>query len=319
MTICSVCGKNQANAIPYINDWNHILFDGKKIMLCAACGFGNISPPVDKDKLEDYYKTIYRSKDSPKYVNLSKNPPPQSDARALAQLSLAQQFLKRKEKGTISFLDIGVGMGASLCAAKYLFDKVVLHVAEKDLNIVSYLEKFLAIKTINDYLSRAEQFDVILMSHSLEHFDILKIPDFLNDIYNILKPGGVILMEVPNIDFRESTNMMNRKSDTPHLCFFSKEALEKICVDSPLDLVFINTTGAKKTKAHFKVEKKNPVKSALRYIVRTTLSITGLINLIRQLRRLRNNPLENHNFKYGGDSPALRVVLRKALMAGVKK
>ena len=50
--------------------------------------------------------------------------------------------------------------------------------------------------------------DLVVMSHSLEHFDISGAKCVLKEIYEALIPGGMMkVLEVPHCDFRDAENL----------------------------------------------------------------------------------------------------------------
>lgn|GEM_PF-431875 len=73
-------------------------------------------------------------------------------------------------------------------------------------------------------------FDVVLMSHVLEHcLDPLKV---MNNVYNLVKPGGYFICEVPNneaLAFQWSGVTWEMLEVPRHLNFFTSSSLRAIC------------------------------------------------------------------------------------------
>jgi SAM-dependent methyltransferase len=68
-------------------------------------------------------------------------------------------------------------------------------------------------------------YDVISLSHVLEH--LLDPFSALRLLRERLKPGGLLVLEVPN-DHRLELTRATRSSDLPHLWFFSGEGLRRV-------------------------------------------------------------------------------------------
>ena len=81
-----------------------------------------------------------------------------------------------------------------------------------------------------------DKIDVLLMSHSLEHFPINDTHILFQDIHNVLADDGIVIIEVPHADLRISNFHKERLNDTPHLSFFSLESLSKLIDKSKFDL-----------------------------------------------------------------------------------
>ena len=72
-TLCPVCESTNNNAIPYIDfpfyGINVIDFEKLQICYCDDCGFGYSTPDVKSEVLDKFYSDVYRSKNSPHYIN----------------------------------------------------------------------------------------------------------------------------------------------------------------------------------------------------------------------------------------------------------
>lgn len=162
--------------------------------------------------------------------------------------SLLRKVLKPKifrgGKGK-RILDIGCGAGNFLLECKKNgFDVFGVDTSETACNIAK--GKITAEKIKNCVLSEAHfednYFDVITMFHVLEHSSDVK--NLLQEIKRILKPSGVLYVEVPN---RESLEYILFKEnwfsfDAPyHLNHFSKDNLKNILNESGFKILSTNT------------------------------------------------------------------------------
>ena len=137
------------------------------------------------------------------------------------------QFLYTKQYITgKTLLEIGVGAGQSIL----WFEEEGFDVSgiEPDGRNVSMINKVLkrgkVAKTSVEEFSSDKVFDVIWMSHVLEH--LIEPVNFLKKIRNNLKKNGVFFIEVPNCEYEPMLQSSIEKN--PHLYHFTKKALTKM-------------------------------------------------------------------------------------------
>ncbi len=182
---------------------------GKEYQLvrCASCGIIRQDPIPTQQEIEGFYPNTYYSLSSGMY-----------EKRALELARIRQgQGLKDKifaalslpffriwfnrtlppRKGKMRLLDVGCGNGAFLSIAKKLGFEVY-GVEPSDFNpTLSQKEGFTIRKgLLEDAGFGDEFFDVVTLNHVLEH-----APDpaaMLADVKRIVKPGGFVIIAVPN-------------------------------------------------------------------------------------------------------------------------
>ena len=137
------------------------------------------------------------------------------------------QFLYTKQYITgKTLLEIGVGAGQSIL----WFEEEGFDVSgiEPDGRNVSMINKVLkrgkVAKTSVEEFSSDKVFDVIWMSHVLEH--LIEPVRFLKKIRNNLKKSGIFFIEVPNCEYEPMLQSSIEKN--PHLYHFTKKALTKM-------------------------------------------------------------------------------------------
>ena len=99
-----------------------------------------------------------------------------------------------------SFLDVGCGMGKYLIAAQRLgFDTLGF---EPSANHARVATQHFNLPVIKDYFSVSQvggkRFDLIMLSHVIEH--IYDPKSFINELVEVLKPGGALIVITPNND-----------------------------------------------------------------------------------------------------------------------
>jgi SAM-dependent methyltransferase len=100
-------------------------------------------------------------------------------------------------------------------------------------------------KPAEEVLPRLERFDVIVMSHVLEHF--LDPGAMLRLTGRRLKPGGVLYVEVPHIPLeamhRHVDSVWAPRFDEPHITFFDPGSLRRVLAANGLAVEFCDTAG----------------------------------------------------------------------------
>lgn len=228
---CLICGVEKPELV-YQGFDRLIGIDGTfSIVTCAHCGFVYLNPRPTELEMERYYpknyysfhrwtkkkgilKTVYR-KFKWKYLSFSK-------------LTRFRGVPRYKKNGKI--LDFGCGSGEVLSILKSLgwdvygvevSEEAVEYARSKGLDV--YKEGLKSLHFPRDY------FDVIRLSSVLEH--VHDASDTLREIHRILKPKGVLLLIVPNIESFSSKLFKSRwyNLDVPrHLYHFSLKSLTEL-------------------------------------------------------------------------------------------
>jgi 2-polyprenyl-3-methyl-5-hydroxy-6-metoxy-1,4-benzoquinol methylase len=129
---------------------------------------------------------------------------------------------KYKNKG-LNILEIGAAHGLNLKITSEKIDCENKYALEIDNRWYNQLNKQ-NIKII-DNLEIDVNFDIIILSHVLEHFT-----DPLNELKNIsnsLNVNGIIYIEVPNVNY-DDTNL-HKSFNIAHTFYFDELSLVKIC------------------------------------------------------------------------------------------
>ena len=330
MNTCPMCDKEKISAtLPYNDtgwtDWG--IFTKLKISYCISCGFGSSVPELEGGLVNDFYETKYRSKDSTFHIDFSKLPSFKGlgdvrDDRAFSQVSLARAFCDFNNEDI--FLDIGPGKGGSFGVAKTLFNNPKIHSIELSTGAEShYRENYDAYShnSINDFISLNLKAQVLLMSHSLEHYRLSDLPELFLSISLALAENGVAIIEVPHVDLR--IHAENRGVDTPHFLFFSKESLVLLGEKYFFDVLFIDTCGptypsldeflasnakSSKRKDYLK-QNFNKLPKSFRLILRMLVRAFKKAKNVKLIRK--NNLLKTlPQLSYGGNRQCLRMVIR---------
>lgn len=193
---CTLCGNKEIK--PLHNTIRNNIDDTYKMYECSHCGTHFINPQPEKEQLEAYYDGQFREEvHSSTYYNetilnsVLQNFLPEAKSR----VARVENDLKQSD----DILEIGCSVGYFLSV---IVDKVNLaYGTEWDNKARSYIQNVIhnsKIKTAYNPQDFSQKFDKIFMFHVLEHIE--NPIEFLNNLKPLLKDGGKIYIEVPNVD-----------------------------------------------------------------------------------------------------------------------
>jgi 2-polyprenyl-3-methyl-5-hydroxy-6-metoxy-1,4-benzoquinol methylase len=230
---CPHCGSSSAlfrSSSDVNNKSTHEIFHYYRCSKCSLVFMANI--PAD---MAPFYRKGYQ--------------PMPSSVAGLRNLAGKEKFrldelLKLKRGGKL--LEIGPWIGIFSINAKDAGFEV--EAIENDQACVDFLGSAVGIKAFQSnnpahMLANMErQYDVIVLWHSLEHLPTPWL--VIENASKALKPGGILLIAIPNIDGYDSRVMGDKwlHLDAPrHLYFYPPEALSALCQQFDLLPRYIST------------------------------------------------------------------------------
>jgi SAM-dependent methyltransferase len=189
---CLLCGQDKPRFLYHVHDRNSCEMETFRIVQCPDCGLAFINPRPFEDQIDSFYPPWYHSRllSGEKLEGSTIFGMPWKEAMRIK----ARQILKWSPSGRI--LDVGCGDGLLLA---YLKENgwEAFGVETGD---ITYATKHFDFEIFNGKLEdspfRHGTFDVISFFHVVEH---LHYPfRTLKKAVKLLKPGGVIVIEVPN-------------------------------------------------------------------------------------------------------------------------
>ena len=330
---CFICNSPISDNTHNYNDdgWNKSdMFVGLTICHCDHCGIGFVNPDIPDEKINRYYSIVYRAKNSPFYFNFNKDKEtriPKSysyaNERSFSQISLARTFISFNENDI--FLDIGPGKGGAFAISKLILPSPKLHGIELTNGAAEYFEKkfnALTFSSLKEFNNNSNKAKILLMSHSLEHYQFSNLDELFSDIKVALDDNGVIVIEVPHCDLRIHADI--RGNDTPHTLFFSKDSLKLLLIKFGFEVLFIETCcDLWKTTDQFEDSKEtffNTLKIKHReYYNKLPINVQNTIrSLVRSVYNLKKSLNKEKGFyktipqhSYGGNRNCLRVIAKK--------
>jgi len=213
---CPLCGSERHQTFEITN------FRGFEVVnqICILCGFVFQSPRMTEDESERFYAKSYRQ------VYQGDEEPNQKDLliqreRAAVLLGLAQRSIPIIHR----HLDIGSSAGILLETFHTHYGCYSTGIEPGDSYRVFSASKGLAVYANLSALDTMEDstFDLISMAHVLEH-----IPDPVSYLAQIkqqyIRPGGYLLIEVPNLYSHDSFEVAHMSSFSGHTL---KQTLKK--------------------------------------------------------------------------------------------
>jgi SAM-dependent methyltransferase len=201
-------------------------FRGSMLCWSPVHGLGYASPLPPAQELAHFYTHEYRvvmtkARGLSFYLES-----PNYRAQARSQVSWVLPLVPPRG----CWLDVGAAFGLLLWQVRQDLPAWELHAVEPAEDAQEQLAKLAEVETDFGAFWRGEStsakhYDLISLSHVLEH--LLDPLAALSLLRSRLKPGGLLLLEVPNDHLLELIRA-ERRSDLPHLWFFSRDGLIQI-------------------------------------------------------------------------------------------
>ena len=298
---------------------------------CRYCGFAWGLPYVDAESLARFYEAVYYQKvkhrSSDQYSKFNGFFP--LDPRSASQVLLARMFKAFREGE--SFLDIGAGSGRSFRALSQLIPGLKYFAFEPDGDLSSLLQRYLGVHVFAHQfpseptassIVEGRRFDLVLMSHVLEHFNGRDVSAVLKNVRDLVSEDGIFVCEVPYCDWREHEEVIGH--DPAHLSLFSRESLRLALVEAGFEVKFLNTCGEQfeswlsgvKKQESPEASKKRRAGSSVKALGKSiyhSIPIALPGRMVEHLYSLISpnqsaDLLLSDDFSYGGDRTCLRAL-----------
>jgi hypothetical protein len=304
---CPICKNHITNSTNYINK-NFPTLGIDRILFCDNCGFGWVANPPRQKDLKEFYSKEYRKESSPYFIDFKNQQRAlHMSSRSLAQLLLARIFFLKDDVNF--FLDVGPGIGLSFEIARSLLKAKKLIAIEFGKKAKRFYKKIYNASTIENISTLKETADIILSSHSLEHFEFYTALEFIFNMKKKMNKNSLFIIEVPHVDLRIHKKI--RGQDDPHMMFFSKKSLKNFLELNNLHLLFIDTCGEKYDDNKLtNYENNKNFNNYIRILINYFPFLKKIIStFLGEFLRSRIN-LDDTNFCYSGNRVNLRAVAK---------
>ncbi|MCP5432787.1 MAG: class I SAM-dependent methyltransferase [Alphaproteobacteria bacterium] len=262
--LCDCCGSDRLEAIYRPEDSER----GLTVHLCRHCGLVQSLPRVDRVPRRETRVSSGADWGNVRYGK---------GFRAAAAIDRLARRLADIARPAI--LDVGASRGAFIEALRTLGLDARVTAVEPDMRVLGDYARDETIETICERIEDvdlpSEAFDLVHSCHTLEH---LRSPAAtLRDHWRVLKPGGLLYVDVPNLAFLASPNVVEEWFIDKHLYHFSNDTLgallratgfRAVSLPDPRDTENIALLAVKATKEEA-ADANDPVaRSALRLVAR---------------------------------------------------
>lgn len=210
---CDICGQKKIKLLFPVIDRSYARTYTKKtlgseveipnfsIVRCLSCGHRYISPIPDQNFLDAFYTRylglepdtdFYKDHFQKDYKNFEFSQKMEARCKKIRKLIAKRDSPKLCDVGcgTGVFLDIAKGYGFSVCGVE--INKELVGFAKDNFSVDVFFGRLEEIKFPND------SFDVVTLWDMIEH--IAQPSRLLKEINRILRRGGLVAIETPNID-----------------------------------------------------------------------------------------------------------------------
>lgn len=195
----------------------------EELVVCRTCGIGSIFPMPSLQRIRQFYPAEYYGSPAAKFEPLVEH-----GVRLGARMRV-RSLVGGLPQGS-RVLDIGCGRGVMLRALLDLGHEA--HGVEISEDAASGVDERAEVHIAPDLADAgfaANSFDAVILWHVLEH---LPRPDLtISELRRIIRPGGRLIIAVPNFASRQSKAMANHwfHLDLPrHLYHFTPDTLRQL-------------------------------------------------------------------------------------------
>jgi SAM-dependent methyltransferase len=218
---CCFCGSSEYSPYDSVDEW--------RIVKCNHCGFCFTNPRPTVESLPSFYDLRYFKDDDVARLGFFNEDGSPNLGQDIGYHHRIADLESRVDKRG-SLLELGAALGGFLSVMRKRGWKVsgvevsreAVEIARKNEGINIFCGKLEEFET-------TETYDVVCMYHSLEH---TPNPAFvIEKTYELLNPGGIVVIEVPNLEGFDARINRERKLlsyDLPrHLSHFTPALLSK--------------------------------------------------------------------------------------------
>lgn len=208
---CNLCGSENLKFLHTLEDYNRGFEGVFKLYKCETCGLMFLNPQPSVEELTKYYTTYYYQKIDQStgikrivknfIFSLQKIYTKNSNIYRMFLFPFSQYVRGIKIIPNGRYLDVGCGNGEFLYMMKRI-NPSGEHYGVEPGNFNSEDIKAHGLKVIKGTLEEAcypdNYFDIITLNHVFEHVN--NPSETLKELKRILKPGGTLIIAVPNLN-----------------------------------------------------------------------------------------------------------------------
>ena len=219
---CPCCGNTNKNTlVPYDKNptehkWSYNCFANKSLMECQFCGSYYTSDILSDDELNDFYSSIFSGQELNKF-NIS------SRFEFIPRFFSQMLFLKNHIElfDGMKILEIGPSSSGVLPTVLLFCKPLYYYFEQHEYPAINYyggirLGNYYSLENYNKQ-KIVDKFDLVYMSHSLEHINPSSLNNTIELINSNLNDDGYLFIEVPE--------QIKGSKMPPHTLFFTLNGL----------------------------------------------------------------------------------------------
>lgn len=243
---------------------------GYKIYKCEGCNHFFVHPVPTENELEGLY-----SSDSSYHADLGATYRTDRKQNRLFNRRI-KKILHYKKSGKI--LDVGCSNGEFLSLARvHGFDINGVEINARTAAIARQHDIPVFTGKLEEACFPSNTFDIVNLGDIIEH--VIDPNGFLHEIYRILAPGGIVILNTPNHDafFPKTTYLLHKRLHVPWSHPTPPHHLNQFSENSIMRLLCIHG---------FKINEIYYSSCSLKYEIDATYAIPSLIRVFRNKQRL---------------------------------
>lgn len=196
--------------------------DGFRIDQCGTCDFRFTNPPPGEEQLEIFYNSKIKQLENVAFEASKPTRLPIFERR----LDLIRRYIAGGK-----LLDIGGGNGVFVDAIAQANAPFEISIVDLNRDAIAKLRReYPTVHAIyGDALKHTATYDVVTLWDTIEHLpDVNRVASHL---FNLLKPGGFLILSTPNIDSFEHTVGQHRHPQIlplSHVNYFTPDNLQQL-------------------------------------------------------------------------------------------
>ncbi len=236
---CEICGSKETHFRYSKNDKFGIELQPFTVAECASCGLTFINPRPVSSEIGKFYPDHYQWKEGDSQEPLGFAAKLEKAYRYHQLGTEIKRMVRHGVKAPAKILDIGCGTGDRLALLrKEGFEVFGVETSEQALYAKHHFKQPVFHGLLQDARYESNQFDAIVLYNVLEH--IHRPKEILKEIRRILKPGGKLVVEVPNNQSLQARCLKGRwaAADVPRdLYYFDESVLTRLLRDSGFEIL----------------------------------------------------------------------------------
>lgn len=220
---CPVCGEDKARLLWTKNDARYVR--------CMVCSLVYQNPRMSEQELVDFYsdKSYFINESGGRVLSGYENYFAQCTQNLRDEYFALVEHYARTRPGT--YCDVGCGPGGVVKVAQQKgWDATGVEVSSWAVDEARKFGLTIHHGTLLDARFPSNHFDAVSMFDVLEHLTAPR--EYVQEIYRILKPGGVLVIETPNVDgffarcvYREEADLVKPHA---HVCLYGPRSVKHL-------------------------------------------------------------------------------------------